>query len=149
MHSTTINWRLLMPRTASKPVRFLRVATSSCDPTLAVQDAPCPFKNETFCATKEAFNVDSGLLDVGTTFGLNIAAKDCVQYRKSTTCTAFPMKGHWDVYNVDDVPDLLYTLPNEEIGLVSYDTTSGEVEWATYQVSMTMANVSGRITVGS
>lgn len=112
---------------------------------LTIRDAPCPFKNETYCATKEAFNVDSGLLDVGRTFGLNVAAKDRVQYRKSTNCTVFPMEGHWGVYNVKDVPGLLHTLPNEDIGVVSYGTTLEKVTWATYQMSITL-NV-GRMTL--
>lgn len=117
---------------------------SSCDVfmqpniPLTTRDAPCPFKNATFCATQEAFNVDSGLIDVGQTFGLNVAAKDRVQYRKSTTCTVFPMEGHWGVYNVRDVPDLLHTLPNEDIGVISYGTSFEKVEWVTYQMSITL-----------
>jgi hypothetical protein len=128
---------------------------SSCDVfmqpniPLAVRDAPCPFKNATFCATKEAVNVDSGLLDVGATFGLNVAAKDRVQYRKSTTCTVLPMEGFWGVYNAKDYPSLKYlqTFPNEQLGIVSYGTTFEEAEWATYTVSLTLSNITARPAV--
>jgi hypothetical protein len=52
---------------------------------LMVQDVLCPFLNTTWCNTTEAVSVDTGLIDMGKTFGLNLKAKDRVQFRKKTT----------------------------------------------------------------
>lgn len=110
---------------------------------LNVKDAPCPFKNKTWCATEAAANVDSGLLDVGTTFGLNIETKDRVRFRQSTTCTVFPIDGHWGIYNAQNFSSLkgLTNVPNERLAIASYGTTFQEAAMVTISVSMTLFNL--------
>jgi hypothetical protein len=49
---------------------------------LMVQDAPCPFLDSTWCNTTEAVSVDTGLIDMGETFGLNLKAQDRARFRK-------------------------------------------------------------------
>jgi hypothetical protein len=101
---------------------------------LTVKDTPCPFANSTWCATKEAVNVDSGLLDVGVTFGLNMANKDRVQFRKSTTCSVLPVEGHWGVYHAKDHVALqspMKVLSNDEMAVVSYGTSFSGPSWLT------------------
>lgn len=110
---------------------------------LTLKDVPCPFKNRTWCATEEAANVDSGLLDVGSILGLNIEPKDRVQFRQSTTCTVLPIDGHWGLYDAQRYPSLRYLgrVPNEQLAIVSYGITFEEASWATYTVSMTLYNL--------
>jgi hypothetical protein len=118
---------------------------------LTVQDAPCPFLNTTWCDTKEAVSVDSGLLDVGKTFGLNLAAKDRVQYRKKTTCTVLPIKGAYDVIDLKNLPSFRKlgrpALPNEQAVVLYYGPTFGIIPKASYIASLTMSNISGRPAV--
>jgi len=118
---------------------------------LTVKDAPCPFQNSTFCDTKEAVSVDSGLLDVGKTFGLNLAAKDRVQFRKKTTCTVLPIKEYYLVIDLDKYPKLMEgsrpALRGEQGVVLLYGPTfGGTLPFATYMASLTMSNVTGRPT---
>jgi len=117
---------------------------------LAIEDAPCPFKNGTWCFSKDAVKVDSGLLDVGKTFGLNVAGKDRVQYRKVTTCAVLPIDGHWGVYDSNKYPSLRYLrqVPGDQLAIVSYGTSFEEATWATWSVSLTMSNITGHPSVG-
>jgi hypothetical protein len=71
---------------------------------LKVQDAPCPLLNDTWCDTTESVNYDTGMLDVGKTFGMNLADKDRVQYRKSTTCSILPIKDHFMIFEAKNAP---------------------------------------------
>jgi hypothetical protein len=114
---------------------------------LGIQDAPCPFLNTTWCGTKEAVSVDSGLIDVGKTFGLNLAAKDRVHYRKKTTCTVLPIKGAYDVLSLEKYPflsdDSRSIFPGEEVVVLYYGPTFGQIPLATYFASLLLSNISG------
>lgn len=102
---------------------------------LIVGDASCPFLNKTWCDTKEAVSVDSGLLDIGKTFGLNLKAQDRVQYRKKTTCTVFSIKGAYQVLNLMKNSHLAEgdraVFPGEEIVVLHYGPTFGQITEAT------------------
>jgi hypothetical protein len=121
------------------------------DIPLKVQDEPCPFLNTTWCDTKEAVSIDSGLLDVGKTFGLNLAAKDRVQYRKKTTCTVLPIRGAYDVVDLKNVPFLADgtrgQFPGEQILVLYYGPTLGQIPKASFYASLLMSNISGRPAV--
>lgn len=84
---------------------------------LTIQDAPCPFNDTRWCDTKEAVSMDTGLLDISKTFGLNLKAKDRTQFRRKTVCTVLPIEGAYDVINVAEHPELTTKrrdiLPNE------------------------------------
>jgi hypothetical protein len=110
---------------------------------LIVEDAPCPFPNKTWCDTKEAVSVDSGLLDVGKAFGFNLPARDRVMQRKKTTCSVLPIEGHYGIYNVKDYPSLDEDSPSPDaqIAVLKYGYTFKKEAWASYVVSLTMSNV--------
>tara|TARA_R110002003_G_scaffold59_35_gene5447 strand:- start:2053 stop:2742 length:690 start_codon:yes stop_codon:yes gene_type:complete len=118
---------------------------------LHTTDAPCPFSNGTFCDTKEAFVVDSGLLDVGTNFGLNLAAKDRVQYRKRSTCTVLPAAGYYDIFDLRNDSSLRSAveapLKEDQLAITYWGTTFQQPIWASYIMSMTMSMTSGRPAV--
>jgi hypothetical protein len=93
---------------------------------LKVENAPCPFLNTTWCNTTEAVSLDTGLIDVGKTFGLNLAAQDRVSFRKRTTCTILPIEGAYDVVNVRDYPQLQEDRPaltQEQVMILYYGPT--------------------------
>lgn len=73
-----------------------------------IQRVMCPFDNE-FCTeagAKEspAVAIDSGLVDLNQGFGLNLALKDRVSYRRRTVCSVIPLEGHTTVINASDFP---------------------------------------------
>jgi hypothetical protein len=55
--------------------------------------APCPW-NETMCpgGGLPALQMDSGLLDLRSHFGLNVSPEESVKLQKKTTCSVLPMK---------------------------------------------------------
>lgn len=97
-------------------------------------------------------SIDSGLKDVGKTFGLNLAAKDGVQFRKKTTCSVFPIKDQYTVINLDKFPKLLNeerpALAGEQLVVLGYGPTFGRLPLASYISSLTLSNVTGRPAVG-
>jgi hypothetical protein len=120
---------------------------------LQTSDGPCPFSNKTFCDTKEAFVVDSGLIDVGKSFGLNLAAKDRVRYRKRSTCTVLPAQGYYAIYDMKNNSALKYatgsSLDDDQFAITDWGTTFDKLlPWASFIVSMTMAKTTGRPAVG-
>jgi hypothetical protein len=116
---------------------------------LKVTSEPCPFDNATAaCDTKDAVGVDSGLLDVGKTFGLNLKEQDRVQYQKRTTCTVLPIKDAYKVFSLEDMPELAdggrKVYPGEEIVVLYYGPTFGAIPKATFFASLLLSNTSGR-----
>ncbi|KAI4607715.1 hypothetical protein J4E80_009456 [Alternaria sp. BMP 0032] len=90
---------------------------------LNVENVPCPF-NDTMCDTKDAVRIDSGLIDVSKTFGLNLAAQDRVSFRKKTECTVLPVEGYYDVVDLEErpmwKPDYREILPGEQVAVFFY-----------------------------
>lgn len=66
-------------------------------PSIKFTTAPtsCPW-NETMCTNggSSAIAMDSGVIDMRTQFGLNVAEKDTVKLRRRTTCNVLPRDGH-------------------------------------------------------
>jgi hypothetical protein len=121
---------------------------------LKVEDAPCPFKNASFCDTKEALSIDSGLKDVGKTFGLNLAAKDRVQFRKKTTCSVLPINGRYRVANLDDLPGILDedrpAIPGEQAMLLNYGPSfSRPLPLFSFFASFLLMNLTARPAVAT
>jgi hypothetical protein len=115
--------------------------------SLTVTNVPCPFLKTTACDTKDAVGMDSGLLDIGKTFGLNLKAEDRVQHRKKTTCTVLPIKGAYKVIDLKDHPEVdvgRYVLPNEQAVVLYYGPTFGTIPKASYVASLTMSNIMGK-----
>lgn len=63
--------------------------------TFSAVPADCPW-NETMCSGEgsAAVAMDSGLIDVRTHFGVNVAEKDTVRFRRRTVCNVLPRTGH-------------------------------------------------------
>lgn len=119
---------------------------------LTMEDVPCPFNDTKWCDTKEAVSLDTGLLDIGKTFGLNLKAKDRTQFRRKTVCTVLPIEGAYDVIDVADYPELATKrrdiLPNEQFLLLYYGPNLYNMKKApgsTFGFSLLMSNVTGAI----
>jgi hypothetical protein len=63
--------------------------------TFSTEPVSCPW-NDSMCSGEgsSAVAMDSGILDMRTHFGLNIAEKDTVKLRRRTTCNVLPREGH-------------------------------------------------------
>jgi hypothetical protein len=112
---------------------------------LKVTDVSCPFADDTWCDTKESVNVDSGLLDVGTTFGINLAPEDRVQVRKATTCSILPNEDNYILRNAVDVAEIVAPrtpFSSEQIMIFFYGTTFGRVLGATLYLSTALRQLS-------
>jgi hypothetical protein len=118
---------------------------------LKVQDAPCPLLNDTWCDTTESVNVDTSMLDVGKTFGINLGDKDRVQYRKATTCSILPIKDHFMIFEAKDAPFLMNeraAIPDEQLMVPLYGSTFSKAPWATFVLSLTLSNLTTKPAVG-
>lgn len=79
------------------PIRCRVFVRPSVDlPTIEM--AECPFSPNICATTKDAswatVAVDSGLVDVNELFGLNLAPKERVKFRKKTTCSVLRTDEH-------------------------------------------------------
>lgn len=117
---------------------------------LTVENVPCPF-NETMCDTKDAVSVDSGLIDVSKSFGLNLAAKDGISFRKKIECTVLPVDGYYRVFDLKDVdawkPDYREIFPEEQVGATFYGPKPPFLTGETYLVYLVSSNSSGNPSV--
>lgn len=78
------------------------------NPTLPFQQqrGACPFE-PSMCKniSEPGLTVDTGMLDLDNHFGLNLAAKDKVKFRRKTTCAVLELDGHHKVINASDTPE--------------------------------------------
>jgi hypothetical protein len=113
---------------------------------LKVENVPCPF-NKTVCGAKDAVRIDSGLIDVSQTFGLNLAAQDRVSFRKKTECTVLPVEGYYDVIDLKDMPiwkpDYREILPEEQIAAFFYGPKPPFDTGESYIIYLIASNSSG------
>ncbi|KAB2107082.1 hypothetical protein AG0111_0g5246 [Alternaria gaisen] len=116
---------------------------------LTVGSTPCPF-NETMCGTKNAVTVDSGLVDVGKMFGLNLAAKDRVMFRKKVSCTVLPSEGSYEVFDLELIPSLVpadrFIFPGEQILALLYGPTD-QTRIESYIGYLLVSNITGNPTI--
>jgi hypothetical protein len=63
--------------------------------TFSTEPVSCPW-NDTMCSGEgsSAVAMDSGVVDMRTHFGFNIAEKDTVKFRRRTVCNVLPREGH-------------------------------------------------------
>ena len=116
---------------------------------LTVGSTPCPF-NETMCGTKNAVTVDSGLVDVGKMFGLNLAAKDRVMFRKKVSCTVLPSEGSYEVFDLELIPSLVpadrFIFPGEQILALLYGPTD-QTRIESYIGYLLVSNITSNPTI--
>jgi hypothetical protein len=121
------------------------------------QHPACPFSTE-FCQdangnASQAVAFDSGVVDLNHGFGLNLAKRDGVGYRRRTTCAVLPLAGHASHTNASDIPDAIWnrqTYPGEEAFQVHYGDRPalGGSKNATFFTSLLGANMSAGFFLG-
>lgn len=88
--------------------------------------------------------MDSGLMDMNSVFGLNLARKDQVLFRKKTSCAILPLENHTStVAAADFAPWPREPLPGEQVLIINYGNFSGNYTWnnATFAMSETINNI--------
>lgn len=111
------------------------------------ENTTCPW-DPTMCAggEKPAIRIDSGLHDLNE-FGLNLAAQDRVQYRKSTTCAVLPLENHTTIINATEYSELNRApLPQEELLALFYGDVLYSDVWknASFIWSLSASNTTTR-----
>jgi hypothetical protein len=105
----------------------------------------CPFDDEMCVAGPDdspsapAVAMDSGLVDVNSAFGMNLAASDRVMYRKRTTCGVLPDDGYTTLISASEMdPTIMYldALPGDQLMIYHYGTRPEESEWANMTVGL-------------
>ncbi|KAI4631716.1 uncharacterized protein J4E87_002422 [Alternaria ethzedia] len=113
---------------------------------LTVENVPCPF-NDTMCDTEDSVSVDSGLVDVGKAFGLNLPPKDRVTFRKKIECTVLPVDGYYDVIDLKYMPmwkpDFREIFPGEQVAAIFYGPTPPLDTGESFLAYLVASNVSG------
>ena len=98
---------------------------------------------------EDAISVDSGLVDVSKTFGLNLAAKDRIQFRKKVLCTVLPTEGYYDVIPLKFVPTWAPTgqdvYPGEKVVAVFYGPTSDLATGESWYGNLLMSNLTANM----
>jgi hypothetical protein len=74
-------------------------------PTLPFQKqrVACPFE-PSMCKniSEPGLSIDTGMLDLAEHFGLNLATRDKVKFRRKATCAVLELDGHYKILNVSD-----------------------------------------------
>ncbi|KAF2733301.1 hypothetical protein EJ04DRAFT_605754 [Polyplosphaeria fusca] len=87
----------------------------------------CPF-DKSICAS-DGVQFDSGYINVGESFGLNIEKKDSLSYRKRTVCSMLSLTNRTGMLNSTQVPENLVLhppLPGDTLVTYNYGLTLGE-----------------------
>lgn len=106
---------------------------------------PCPFDEDACQEGLESVSYDTGLMDVGPSFGLNLEESDGVKFRKKTTCSlmAFGKKYNGAVHfsttyngylapNLTDNPySLLFKYGSQYLGNIKGSTWAMDVDRST------------------
>ncbi|KAI4709015.1 hypothetical protein J4E89_006417 [Alternaria sp. Ai002NY15] len=99
------------------------------------------------CDTEDAVSVDSGLVDVGKAFGLNLPSKDRVTFRKKIECTVLPVEGYYDVIDLKYMPmwkpDFREIFPGEQVAAIFYGPTPPLDTGESFLAYLVASNVSG------
>lgn len=112
---------------------------------LTMERVACPFDEEMCVAGPDdslpapAVAMDSGLVDVNSAFGMNLAASDRVMYRKRTTCGVLPDDGYTTLINASAMdPTIMYldALPGDQLMMYHYGTSPDDTEWANMTVGL-------------
>lgn len=112
---------------------------------VTIEDAPCPF-NASMCESS-AFSMDSGLVDIGGAFGLNLEAKDRINYRRKATCTVLPIEGHMEIKNSTELPAEYFSgrglINDEQLVVLDYGPTNDPSQVGSIIASLLASNLSG------
>lgn len=98
--------------------------------------------NATLCRpdTTPALTLDSGLVDMRSAFGFNLPPGSGVKYRTKATCAVLPTE-HTRVETMEEFGTWFRpALPNEEVMLFNYGTTSG-LKNNTFALSLLTSNI--------
>ncbi|KAF2877339.1 hypothetical protein BDV95DRAFT_143204 [Massariosphaeria phaeospora] len=103
----------------------------------------CPFAN--LCEGGDALHLDSGLLDVSDTFGINLPSEDRVQLRRTATCAVLSLDGRTEVRPASELDQSVRwrpLLPGEEVLYLDYghQTDETNLNW-TKVVHLSRSNV--------
>lgn len=104
----------------------------------------CPFGSMCIDANLPAIQFDSGLVNLNNGFGLNLASKDHVKFRRQTTCAVLDTASRTTIANAIDYPDIDHTpFPGEELLVVHYGDIAYETSWpnATFVHSLAVSNI--------
>lgn len=117
-----------------KPRIPFNVSRESClwDPSLCLK-----MKNPTVV-------MDSGLMNMNDVFGLNLAKRDQVMFRRKTSCAILPLENHTSTIAAADFPPWPRDpLPGEEVLIFNYGTFSGNYTWnnVTFAMSKTINSI--------
>ncbi|KAF2184852.1 hypothetical protein K469DRAFT_750706 [Zopfia rhizophila CBS 207.26] len=105
----------------------------------------CPFASS-MCTDAElpAIRFDSGLVGLNEGFGLNLASKDRVKFRRQTTCAVLETAAHSTIVNATDYPDMDHTpFPGEQLLIMHYGDIVYDTSWpnATFVHSLAVSNI--------
>ena len=91
-------------------------------PQMVTHEAVCPF-SPLMCVegNTSAVDVDSGLLDLNTHFGLNLPPRDRVKFRRKVSCAVLPVEGYYR--NVSAGKS--HGIPGERYFYLDYGTEHG------------------------
>lgn len=67
----------------------------------------CPF-DTSMCKniSEPGLVTDTGLLSMKDQFGLNLAGKDDIKFRRKATCAVLDLEGHYDTYTTKNISDI-------------------------------------------
>lgn len=112
---------------------------------------PCPFASP-LCLEQDphAVELDTGLIDVTSTFGLNIPRQDRVRYQKKTTCSVLPLGNFTKIVDASKIEDTFgrkAIFPEEKILTLNYGTHPALPENITRWYPIVTANISRVMSV--
>ncbi|KAF2109963.1 hypothetical protein BDV96DRAFT_604439 [Lophiotrema nucula] len=111
------------------------------DIPLVNEAVACPF-NASMCVgggSTPAAQIDSGLVDFNSGFGLNLPKDQRIKLRRKTACGILPLDGHTKVYSAeDDVFKIRPPLPGEQMIEFNY---GNETDGSQFIFSLSESNV--------
>lgn len=143
-YNTDQNLNSARCRIYSKPRITLQSAREKC---------PWPSPMCTEKTEKPAITLDSGLLDVGDTFGINLPSGENIKFRRRTSCAVLPLENRTSVIPATKYPQSLRPLlPEEQFLIMSYGRygePAQKEDWlnATFVISLATTNVSDTFMV--
>lgn len=111
----------------------------------------CPFGSMCLDADLPAVQFDSGLVNLNDGFGLNLAPKDHVKFRRQTTCAVLDVASRTSIVHASDYPDVDHApFGGEELLVVHYGNMAYETSWpnATFAHSLIASNITRSYEAG-
>jgi hypothetical protein len=111
---------------------------------------PCPFASPLCLGNLSAVELDTGLLDVALTFGLNSPRRDRVRYQKKAVCTLLPLGDYMEVIKASEHEDMLgrkAIFAEEKLVAMKYGTHPAASGNITRLYPLINANISKTMTV--